>query len=337
MLIRSSSERFSWDVGDARDHPTHRFLLHRRNRRQQRGHLFPSFETSASFWLQRMRRHACNHSRGEVSDETTHTAGGGSVQLRPMLASSLLLFAIGLLPHLATSQTSGQERPGSAVIVELFTSEGCSSCPPADAVLRQISLKQTSAGQLIVGISEHVTYWNDLGWKDPFSAPAFTERQNVYAARLSPEGPYTPQMVVNGREQFVGSDVGALQKALREEAQRVHLDVSILSTTLSSSGLDVKFSVAGETSKPLDIVAVLTDDADQSTVLRGENGGRLLQHVSVARSLVHVATVSRAAQMSAHIALPDGLHLHDGSGHHLILFAQQQHQGAIEGAATARL
>ena len=99
------------------------------------------------------------------------------MQLRPMLPCSLLLFAIGLLPHFAAGQTSGRERPGSAVIVELFTSEGCSSCPPADAMLRQINLKQTGAGQLIVGISEHVTYWNNLGWKDPFSSPEFTERQ----------------------------------------------------------------------------------------------------------------------------------------------------------------
>jgi hypothetical protein len=259
------------------------------------------------------------------------------VQLRPMLTYSFLLLAIGLLPHFAAGQTSGQERPGSAVIVELFTSEGCSSCPPADAMLRQINLKQIGAEQLIVGISEHVTYWNYLGWKDPFSSPEFTDRQEAYASRLSLEGPYTPQMVVNGREQFVGGDAGALQKSLRDEARQAHLDLSILSTALSSSGMDVKFSVAGEMSKPLDIVAVLTDDADQSTVLRGENGGRLLQHVSVARSLARVATVGDAAQMSVHIAFPDGFRLHTGSGHHLILFAQQQHQGAIEGAATTPL
>jgi len=259
------------------------------------------------------------------------------VQFSPMLTCSLLPFALGLPSRFATGQTSGQERPSSVVIVELFTSEGCSSCPPADAVLRQINLKQTSAEQLIVGISEHVTYWNHLGWRDPFSAPEFTDRQSIYAARLSPDGPYTPQMVVNGREQFVGSDVGALQAALREEAQRTHLDLTILSSKLSSSGLDVKFSVAGEVSRPLDIVAVLTDNADQSTVLRGENGGRLLQHVSVARSLVHVGTIRSSAQMSIHVALPDGFHLDNGSGHHLILFAQEQHQGAIEGAATTRL
>jgi hypothetical protein len=258
------------------------------------------------------------------------------VQFRPMLTCSLLLFIFGL-PSFATGQNSGQERPSAVVIVELFTSEGCSSCPPADAMLRQINLKHTSAGQLIVGISEHVTYWNHLGWKDPFSAPEFTDRQSVYASRLSPEGPYTPQMVVNGREQFVGGDVGALQMALRDEVTRTRLDLSILSSKLSSSGVNVKFLVAGETSRPLDIVAVLTDDADRSTVLRGENGGRLLQHVSVARLLVRVATVRGTAQQSVHIVFPDGFHLDSGSGHHLILFAQKQHQGAIEGAATTTL
>jgi hypothetical protein len=259
------------------------------------------------------------------------------VQLRPMLACSLLLFATGLLPRFASGQNPGPQRPGSVVIVELFTSEGCSDCPPADALLRQINLKHTSAGQLIVGISEHVTYWNNLGWKDPFSAAEFTERQDVYASRMSPEGPYTPQMVVNGREQFVGGDVNALQKALGDEARRTHLELNILSSALSSSGLDVKFSIVGETSRPLDIVAVLADDADRSNVLRGENGGRLLQHVSVARSLVRVATVKGATHQSIHVAFPDGFHLDSGSGHHLILFAQEQHQGAIEGAATTAL
>src|ERR1700743_2731979 len=82
--------------------------------------------------------------------------------------------------------------PSSVVIVELFTSEGCSRCPPADNLLRQVHLKETNAGQLIVGISEHVTYWNNLGWKDSYSASEFTERQGGYAWRLPPEGPYSP-------------------------------------------------------------------------------------------------------------------------------------------------
>src|SRR5579863_9542303 len=113
------------------------------------------------------------------------------------LVSGLLVCLVGAIAGAADVASSG----AAPVLVELFTSEGCSSCPPADLLLRQINLKQTDAGQLIVGISEHVTYWNDLGWKDPYSLPVFTDRQSVYASNFSTEGPYTPQMVLNGRDQ----------------------------------------------------------------------------------------------------------------------------------------
>lgn len=166
-------------------------------------------------------------------------------------------------------------------IVELFTSEGCSSCPPADALLRQIHQKQSSTGELIVGISEHVTYWNRLGWSDPYSDDTFTDRQNRYAIRLSPDGPYTPQMVVNGRQQFVGSDSAALLKALREDANRKHATLAIDNLVRRADGLELTFSLTASGSKPLDIIAILTDDTDESKVLHGENSGRLLQHVSV--------------------------------------------------------
>ena len=99
------------------------------------------------------------------------------------------------------------------VLVELFTSEGCSSCPTADALLRQINGTQTNGGRLIVGISEHVTYWNSLGWSDPFSSSIYTDRQNGYGQRFRLDSVYTPQMVVNGTEQFVGSDQTALTRA----------------------------------------------------------------------------------------------------------------------------
>lgn len=255
------------------------------------------------------------------------------MRLCPVLALAFVLLA----PYFAVSQNTNEGSSASVAIVELFTSEACSSCPPADALLRQINLKRASAGQLIVGISEHVTYWDSLGWKDPFSSRTFTDRQSAYASRLSPEGSYTPQMVLNGREQFVGSDAGALEQALRHDARRPHLVLSILSSTLSPLGVDIKFSLAGETSRPLDIFAVLTDDADQSKVRGGENGGRLLQHVAVARSLTRVAIVRGDREQSAHIVLPEGFQPGSGSGHHLILLAQEQHLGAIVGAATIPL
>ena len=158
--------------------------------------------------------HACNRLGAAVSDEE-RLIGGSSMQLRLRFTLSFVLLGISTAACFAAPGGAGAEKPASVAVVELFTSEECSSCPPADTLLREINLKQMNAGQLIVGISEHVTYWNDLGWKDPFSSPVFTERQSIYSSRLSLEGPYTPQMVLNGREQFVGSNVGALKLALR--------------------------------------------------------------------------------------------------------------------------
>lgn len=257
------------------------------------------------------------------------------MQFRPLLTASFALLASSGLPFPATAQNVAAAKPASVAVLELFTSEGCSSCPSADALLRQINQRQTSAGQLIVGISEHVTYWNNQGWRDPYSSPVFTERQSAYAFRLSPEeGSYTPQMVLNGRDQFVGSDVAALQRALIADSKRSHLDLSILSSNRNPSGVDVRFSLREQVGKSLDIIAVLADDADRSNVLRGENTGRLLQHVSVARSLTRVATVKGDSEQSVHLPLPDGFQAGGDSGHHLILFAQERHQGAILGAAT---
>ena len=98
-----------------------------------------------------------------------------------------LTFAFIRLPvEGAAPQDPGPQGSGQVAVIELFTSEGCSDCPPADALLQKIHLKKTSDGQLIIGISEHVTYWNSQGWKDPFSADVFTDRQSAYASRLSP-------------------------------------------------------------------------------------------------------------------------------------------------------
>ena len=259
------------------------------------------------------------------------------MQIRFVYAVPLALLAALLTPHAATFDSSGSTAPSSVAIVELFTSEGCSSCPPADSLLRQVNLKQTDAGQLIVGISEHVTYWNDLGWKDPYSLPAFTERQSIYASRLSSEGSYTPQMVLNGRDQFVGSDGSALERALRDDTRREHVALHIVSSTNNSDGVDVRFSVAGKPSRPLDIIAVLSDDTDRSYVLRGENSGRQLQHVSVARTLTRVATLRDDGEQSVHVSLPGGFAANGSVGHHLILLAQEPHQGEILGAATMPL
>jgi hypothetical protein len=224
-----------------------------------------------------------------------------------------------------------------AVLVELFTSEGCSSCPPADALLRLVNGSQTNKGQLIVGISEHVTYWNSLGWSDPFSSSAYTERQNAYSERFHLEGPYTPQMVINGAEQIVGSDRAGLLRAVeKEDAESPRMSLRIVSLSVAGSILTVNFSTSGDLpAQGADLVAVLADDADQSSVLRGENSGRTLAHVAVARSITRIAKVKAAGERTAQIPIP--VSFQATQGHHLILFAQTPGTGRVLGTDTKPL
>lgn len=252
--------------------------------------------------------------------------------MRRRAALFTIFIALILVNCLATSQgqigASAPEAVSHAVLVELFTSEGCSSCPPADALLRKIHGQHTDSGQLIVGISEHVTYWNQLGWSDPFSQPAFTERQNAYGQRFHLDGIYTPQVVVNGEVQVVGSDGDGILRALQSQNRRTPLTVHIVSATPSGKSLSVTFSVAGQApGSGADIYAVIADDLTSSNVLRGENSGRHLSHVSVARSLTRIATVKAAITVTA--SLPEPTQGESTGGRHLILFAQVPGLGQV--------
>ena len=248
---------------------------------------------------------------------------------------------LALLPAggrlVAQVTAAGRSDAPKVVLVELFTSEGCSSCPPADALLRQVNGTQTASGQLIVGISEHVTYWNSLGWADPFSSPAYTDRQNAYGTSLGLDSVYTPQMVVNGRQQFVGSDKNLLEKAIRaEQDQAQPVALHILDVSVAGSSLTVRFSAtAAKSFYGSDIIAVLADDADQSSVLRGENSGRSLTHVSVARSILRVAKLESTAERTVDLQIPASFS--GKPGHHLILFAQSRGNGRVLGADSKAL
>jgi len=245
---------------------------------------------------------------------------------------ALLAHATGI-GKASVTQADTQAAPG-AVLVELFTSEGCSSCPPADALLRQIEGKQTESGQLIIGISEHVTYWNQLGWSDPFSSDVYTERQDAYSQQFHLDSVYTPQMVINGEEQIVGSDRGALLRALRE--QKPHpIIVHINTVSAQDRALVVDFSITGNLpSDAADLFAAVTDDNAKSSVTRGENSGRTLAHVSVARSITRIAKVSSQTEQTIRIPLPSPSTLTENQGRHLILFAQAPDLGRVLGIDT---
>jgi hypothetical protein len=249
--------------------------------------------------------------------------------MRPTRIAGMVMLALMAAPIGLKAQKT--------VLVELFTSEGCSSCPPADALLRQVNGSQTTAGQLIVGISEHVTYWNSLGWSDPFSSPAYTDRQDAYRQRFNLDGVYTPQMVINGAEQIVGSDRAALLQAVQKEVEQPsRMALRILSVEAGRNGWNVHFSASGELpAHGVDVIAVLTDDSDRSSVLHGENSGHTLAHVAVARSISRIAKVQAAGEGTAQIPFPASFQT--SQGHHLILFAQTPGNGRVLGADTKPL
>ncbi len=216
------------------------------------------------------------------------------------------------------------------VLVELFTSEGCSSCPPADDLLRKIDGKTTSEGTLIVGVSEHVNYWDHGGWKDPFDSSEITDRQNQYGDRFHLESVYTPQMVVNGRAQFVGSDAKSLVKAISDAPQLQGATVKIVSTKVEGKSVVMVVSLAGELPKGgADLFSVVAQDETTKNVAAGENEGRTLVNAAVARTYEKLATVHQTGETTLRIALPDDLMTTPESRRHLIIWAQEMNLGPV--------
>jgi hypothetical protein len=255
------------------------------------------------------------------------------------IAAVLAAGLIALSAQPSTHLDSNNAQPGHrAVLVELFTSEGCSSCPSADALLQQVNGRYSDSGQLIVGVSEHVTYWNSLGWSDPFSSPTYTERQNAYGQRFHLDSVYTPQMVINGQEQIVGSNSAGLLRAIRKEDQMSQMDVHIASASLDGNILTLDFSVSGTIpGKGAEIYAILADDKTSSNVLRGENSGRTLSHVSVARTITRVANLQEATELTIRLPLAGYIQQSSHLGRHLILFAQAPGFGQVLGVDTLSL
>ncbi|MGI4863341.1 MAG: DUF1223 domain-containing protein [Janthinobacterium lividum] len=182
------------------------------------------------------------------------------------------------------------------VVVELFTSEGCSSCPAADAALRELETTQSVPGVEVLALGQHVDYWNRLGWKDPFSSPQFTERQRWYAEGFQ-EGNYTPQAVVNGRYEFVGSQRATLAATVAKAAQVPRATVTLATPTAGQLAVTVDQLPAGTTAAQVELV--LTETGLSSQVGRGENSGRLLHHAAVVRAWRELGAVGADGTFAA--------------------------------------
>jgi hypothetical protein len=244
------------------------------------------------------------------------------------LAVALLLqwFVVGL---------SFAENNPAPVLVELFTSEGCSSCPPADALLRQLDSQPISGVQLIV-LSEHVDYWNHIGWKDPYSSQFFSQRQNSYAQRMGSSAVYTPQMIVDGTAEFVGSDSKEAQKAIERSRAEEKLSITTSDLTLTNGMLHGRIEIpAGQRAHTADIYLAIALNHAESQVLRGENEGRKLQHVAVVQSLTKIGSVTTkdfSQQVSVKLqGNPDPANLR------VIVFVQVPDTGRILGATLNQL
>jgi hypothetical protein len=228
--------------------------------------------------------------------------------------------------------TSG---PGP-VLVELFTSEGCSSCPPADALLAQLDATQTSpGGRQVIVLSEHVTYWNHDGWHDPFSSQTFTDRQNEYGTRFGLSSVYTPQVVVDGAQELVGSDRVKLVHAIQAASSQPKIPITLENMQWSGGSVTVQVSIQSD-ARSATLIAALADDSDQSSVLHGENQGRNLRHVAVVRTLVEARKIKGPLnQLSIQIKLPAGIQPQPKM--RLIVFLADSHTGHILGAAMQTL
>jgi hypothetical protein len=194
------------------------------------------------------------------------------------------ILCAGLLTLAIARDGIPQDRGRVPVLLELFTSEGCSSCPPADALLEKLDRLQPVLGAEIIVLSEHVDYWDSLGWKDPFSSPDISARQEAYGRRFHISGVYTPQMVVDGSSEFVGSDskeaLNVIGRAARVEKPQIRL------ARIQAPGSAVTVRVEIDPGRGAgDVYLFVTDNRAGSQVLRGENKGRSLQHVAVVRQI----------------------------------------------------
>lgn len=197
--------------------------------------------------------------------------------------------ASGIAAGLAAAATPlrAAERTQRPVLLELFTSQGCSSCPPADALLGELAKRDD-----VVTLAFHVDYWDYIGWKDPFGDPLYTARQRAYAAHLGQRTIYTPQLVVDGAAHVVGSRRGDVEAAIRERlamgpAERVSIPIDY---GLRSDGAVTVIVPAAATDGPADLLLAAVDSEHFTQVRRGENSGRTLADYSVVRSIKRIGT-----------------------------------------------
>jgi hypothetical protein len=231
--------------------------------------------------------------------------------------------ALALLGSDAAPMRALAGEAAAPVIVELFTSQGCSSCPPADAFLGKLAQRRD-----VIALAFHVDYWDYIGWKDPFASPDFTKRQRGYAGALGLRSVYTPQMVVDGRADVVGSQHHRVEELILKSRSVPKLAVTLEPAAAGKARLILP---EARLERPATVLLVIYDREERTAVKRGENAGRDLREYNIVRALREIATWegdAQAIEVDLSEAIADGM-----SGAILI---QSADQGPIIGALDMR-
>jgi len=245
-------------------------------------------------------------------------------------------FLLVIVTTMARGQTENtQKNVPTPILLELFTSEGCSSCPPADALMQQMDATQPVSGAQLIVLSEHVDYWNHDGWKDPYSSSSITERQIDYVRALKLKEPYTPQIIVDGTTVLQGDQAQILQ-SLQSDAATPKLSLHIDSVNPGAGKVqDISghVDIDGTTDKHnADVFVAVALGRAESQVLSGENSGKHLSHVAVVQEIKRIGKLAKNGHFSQdfQVKLNPGT---DANNVRIIAFVQEPGPGRVLGAA----
>ena len=254
--------------------------------------------------------------------------------------SLALLCAALLVAFIGTSvQARGpveDKTSTNPILVELFTSEGCSSCPPADEFVQKLDTLQPVPGAQLIILSEHVDYWDHDGWKDPNSSPALTERQSAYVRALGLSTPYTPQIIVDGLKEVKIGDPQAVERVFQQAVASPKVPIRISGVNLDTGKTDLLRAHVDADPTALkhtaDVYVAIALDHVESQVLRGENGGRHLTHVAVVQQIAKIGKLNKTSgfaedvQLKIKTAIPI-------NNLRVVAFAQESGPGKLVGAS----
>jgi len=254
----------------------------------------------------------------------------------PLLLCGLLLAGIVANRVRAGTRAGDEGTKANPILVELFTSEGCSSCPPADEFVQKLDTLQPVPGAQLIVLSEHVDYWDHDGWKDPNSSHALTERQSAYVRMLGLSTPYTPQMIIDGTKEVKIGDAQAVEKVFQQAVASPKIPVQISSVIVDPGNADLLHAHvnadAATAKHSADVFVAIALDRVESQVLRGENGGRHLTHVAVVQQIAKIGKLNKGSsftedvQLKLKSAIPlDNLRV--------VAFAQESGPGKLLGAS----